>query len=58
MFGGVTLLVSHRFSTVRTADMIIVLDKGALVQLGTHEQLIRANGLYRRLYKMQAERYG
>ena len=52
-----TLLISHRMSTVRMADRILVLDGGKLVEDGTHEQLMRDNGLYARLYTLQAEHY-
>jgi len=55
--GGVTLLVSHRFSTVRNADLIVVLDAGRVVEQGTHEELIAKAGQYAELYRMQAARY-
>jgi ATP-binding cassette subfamily B protein len=56
--GAVTLLVSHRFSTVRTADLIAVLDGGRLVDHGTHEELYRRGGLYAELYGIQSRAYG
>jgi len=48
-----TIIVSHRVSTVRTADQILVLDDGAIVERGTHDQLVAHNGLYAELYKKQ-----
>ena len=48
-----TIIVSHRVSTVRTADQILVLDDGAIVERGTHEQLVARNGLYAELYRKQ-----
>jgi ATP-binding cassette, subfamily B, bacterial len=55
--GRSTLLISHRFSTVRMADHIVVLDSGKIVEQGSHAALIAAGGMYARLYAMQAERY-
>jgi ATP-binding cassette, subfamily B, bacterial len=55
--GAITLLVSHRFSTVRMADLIVVLDKGHIAASGDHASLIRAGGLYAELYEMQARSY-
>lgn len=51
--GRTSLIVAHRLSTVRNADVILVLHKGALREFGTHEALLAANGLYRRLYELQ-----
>ncbi len=53
--GKITLLISHRFSTVRMVDMIVVMAKGTIVESGNHEELIRKHGLYASLFKMQAE---
>jgi ATP-binding cassette, subfamily B, bacterial len=55
--GAITLLVSHRFSTVRMADLIVVLDRGQIAASGSHAELIRAGGLYAELYGMQARAY-
>jgi ATP-binding cassette subfamily B protein len=48
-----TIIVSHRVSTVRTADQILVLDDGGIVERGTHDQLVGLNGLYAELYRKQ-----
>ena len=55
--GAITLLVSHRFSTVRMADLIVVLDQGRVAATGDHASLIRAGGLYAELYELQARAY-
>jgi ATP-binding cassette subfamily B protein len=55
--GRITLLVSHRFSTVRMADLIVVLDGARLVEVGTHDELIAHNGQYAELYGIQAAAY-
>ena len=55
--GRSTLLISHRFSTVRMADEIIVLDGGRIVERGSHTTLVAEGGMYARLFAMQAERY-
>jgi ABC-type multidrug transport system fused ATPase/permease subunit len=52
-----TILISHRFSTVRHADRICVLEKGAVVELGTHDELIALNGRYRTMFDLQAQRF-
>jgi ABC-type multidrug transport system fused ATPase/permease subunit len=51
------IIVSHRFSTVRKADKIVVLDKGKIVEQGTHSELLKLDGLYAHSYKLQAEGY-
>lgn len=55
--GAITVLVSHRFSTVRTADRIVVVADGRVVEEGTHEELLAASGLYAELYGLQARGY-
>jgi ATP-binding cassette subfamily B protein len=55
--GRITLLVSHRFSTVRMADLIVVLDGAKLVEMGTHAELMANNGQYAELYRIQAAAY-
>ena len=55
--GTITLLVSHRFSTVRDADLIVVLDEGRVSESGSHEQLIAAGGTYAELFELQARAY-
>ncbi|HEY5272556.1 MAG TPA: ABC transporter ATP-binding protein [Acidimicrobiales bacterium] len=54
---AVTLLVSHRFSTVRLADLIVVLDRGRVVEQGSHEELLALGGLYAELFTLQARAY-
>jgi ATP-binding cassette, subfamily B, bacterial len=54
---GVTILVSHRFSTVRMADLIVVLDGSRVVESGSHEELMAAGGAYAELYGIQAAAY-
>jgi ATP-binding cassette subfamily B protein len=55
--GRITVLISHRFSTVRMADLILVLDGARLVEVGTHNELIAKKGQYAELYNIQAAAY-
>jgi ATP-binding cassette, subfamily B, bacterial len=56
--GRVTVLVSHRFSTVRMADLIVVMDGARVVEVGTHEALMARRGQYAELFNIQAAAYG
>jgi ATP-binding cassette subfamily B protein len=55
--GKMAILISHRFSTVRMADRIVVIDSGRIAEMGSHEDLLRMEGIYARLFSMQAEGY-
>jgi len=55
--GRMTILISHRFSTVRTADEIIVLDEGRIAERGDHAALVARDGVYSRLFSLQARGY-
>jgi ATP-binding cassette subfamily B protein len=55
--GRITILVSHRFSTVRMADLIVVLDGARVVEVGSHETLMARHGQYAELYGLQAAAY-
>jgi ATP-binding cassette, subfamily B, bacterial len=56
LLGRTSLVIAHRLSTVREADMILVLDHGRIVQRGRHDELLAAGGLYAELYRIQFER--
>ncbi len=53
--GRTSIIVAHRLSTIRKADKIIVLDKGKIMEQGTHDELLAQNGIYRNLYEIQFE---
>ena len=57
MEGRIAVLISHRFSTVRMADRIVVLSAGKILELGSHAELIQLDGAYARLFNLQAEGY-
>src|SRR5207247_8852625 len=53
MEGRTTFVIAHRLSTVRRADMILVMDKGQIAERGTHEELLARGGLYEEIYDLQ-----
>ena len=55
--GRSAIIISHRFSTVRIADRIAVLEQGKLIELGSHDALLAADGQYAHLFKLQARGY-
>jgi ABC-type multidrug transport system fused ATPase/permease subunit len=55
--GRTTILISHRFSTVRHADRICVLEQGRVVELGTHDELMARGGRYKTMFDLQAQRF-
>lgn len=55
--GKTSIIISHRFSTVRQADRILVLDEGKVLEIGTHEELMANQSLYAELFRLQAEGY-
>jgi len=55
--GSITILVSHRFSTVRMADIIVVLDSAHVAEVGSHDELMARGGHYAELYQIQAQAY-
>jgi len=57
MEGRIAVLISHRFSTVRMADRIVVLSAGKILELGSHPELMALDGAYARLFNLQAEGY-
>ena len=55
--GKMAILISHRFSTVRMADRIVVIQEGRIAEIGSHQELLRQEGIYAHLFSMQAEGY-
>ncbi len=55
MEGRTTFIIAQRVATVKRADLILVMDQGRIVQMGTHEELLRQSGLYREMYEMQLQ---
>jgi ABC-type multidrug transport system fused ATPase/permease subunit len=55
--GLTTILISHRFSTVRCADRIVVLDRGTVAEDGGHDELVARQGRYARMFELQAARF-
>ena len=55
LVGRTSFVIAHRLSTVRGADRIVVLEGGYIVEIGTHDQLLKREGLYSRLYRMTYE---
>jgi ATP-binding cassette subfamily B protein len=53
----ITLLISHRFSTVRVAEHILVLEEGRCIEAGSHQELVATNGHYAHLFTLQAQGY-
>ena len=48
-----SIVIAHRLSTIRKADKIVVMDRGKISEIGSHAELLAANGKYRRLYELQ-----
>jgi ATP-binding cassette subfamily B protein len=56
--GRTSVVIAHRLATIQKADKIIVMDKGTIAEMGTHQELLRKNGLYKRLFELQFKNEG
>lgn len=55
--GKGAVLISHRLSNIHLSDLILVLDNGSLAEIGSHGELMAANGTYAHMYRLQADKY-
>lgn len=56
MEGKTSFVIAHRLSTIKNADQILVMDQGQIVEMGSHEELLKQEGYYHRLYQAQYQR--